>query len=77
MGTITASQLRQDIFKILDSVIGTGRPISILRKGEIVNLVPQKKQSKLSRLKKHDFSDEPPKAFDHIDWSSEWTGGQT
>lgn len=73
--TLTASQLRQDIFRILDSVIESGRPVSILRKGEIVLLAPTKKQSKLSTLKKHDFSDEPPEAFDHIDWSAEWTGG--
>lgn len=76
MTTITASQLRQDIFRILDSVIESGRSISILRKGEIIHLAPVKKQSKIAKLKKHDFSDEPLEAFDHIDWSTEWTGGQ-
>ncbi len=74
--TITPSKLRQDIFKILDSVIETGRPVNIQRKGEIVQLVVLKKKSKLSNLKKRRFSDEPLESFSHIDWSNEWTGGQ-
>ena len=71
---ITTSELRQDIFRILDSVIELGRPISVKRKGQIIQLVPEKKKNKLDNLKVHRFSDEPLEAFDHIDWSHEWTG---
>ncbi len=71
---ITTTELRQDIFRILDSVIELGRPVSVQRKGHIVQLVPTKKKSKLENLKAHQFSDEPLEAFDHIDWSNEWTG---
>ena len=75
--TITASHMRQNIFKILDSVIETGRPLSIARKGEIIQLVPTKKKNKLDNLKKRHFSDEPIEVFDHIDWSNEWTANQS
>ncbi len=73
---ITATKLRQDIFRILDSVIETGQAVTIERKGEIVKLVPVKRKSKLANLKKHDFSDEPIESFSHIDWSHEWKGGE-
>lgn len=74
---ITATELRQDIFRILDSVIELGRPVSVQRKGHIVHLVPAQKKNKLDNLKAHQFSDEPLGTFDHIDWSHEWTGNNT
>ena len=70
---ITTTELRQNIFRILDSVIELGRPVSIQRKGHIVQLVPTQKKNKLDNLKAHPFSDEPLEAFDHIDWTHEWT----
>ena len=72
--TITASKLRQDIFKILDRILETGEPVEIERKGQIIRLVPEKKGKKLQGLRKRKFSDEPLEAFDHIDWSEEWKG---
>ncbi len=74
---ITTSELRQDIFKILDSVIEMGRPISVKRKGQIIQLVPEIKKNKLDNLKAHNYSDEPLEAFDHIDWSYEWSGNKS
>lgn len=74
---ITVTELRQDIFKILDSVIELGRPISVQRKGHIVQLVPPKKKHKLDNLKTRYISDEPLEAFDHIDWSHEWSEMKT
>ena len=71
---MTITELRQDIFKILDSVIELGRPVSVQRKGHIVQLVPTQKKSKLDNLKAHSYSEEPLEAFDHIDWSHEWIG---
>ncbi len=71
---ITASQLRQDIYRILDCVIETGEVIEIQRKGKIIRLVVDEKPSKISRLKKHKYSDEKPDFFTHMDWTSEWKG---
>lgn len=74
---ITATKLRQNIFSILDAVIETGQSVTIERKGEIIKLVPVKKKSKLSNLKKRHFSDEPLENFSHLDWSAEWTEGKS
>lgn len=74
---ITTTELRQDIFRILDSVIELGRPVLVQRKGHIVQLVPAQKKNKLDNLKVRQYSDEPLEAFDHIDWSHEWTGNGT
>ncbi|MBN4077452.1 type II toxin-antitoxin system prevent-host-death family antitoxin, partial [Sulfobacillus acidophilus] len=63
---ITASKLRQDIFRILDSVLETGEPIEINRKGQIIRLIPERKPKKLQNLKKRKFSDEPLENFIHI-----------
>jgi hypothetical protein len=73
---LTASKLRQDIYSILDSLLESGEPIEILRKGRIIRLVLDKPPSKVSRLKKHKYSDEDPDFFNHLDWSKEWKGGK-
>jgi len=71
---ITASKLRENVYKILDEVIETGVPAEIVRKGVVLRIVPNKPVSKLARLKKH------PGAFvgdveDIIgmDWSIYWS----
>jgi prevent-host-death family protein len=48
--SITASELRANIFKILDEVLETGVAVEIERKGRIVRLVPGEKRSKLTGL---------------------------
>lgn len=72
--TISASKLRQDIFRILDSVLKTGEPAEILKNGQILKIIPGDKRKKLSNLKERTYSDEPLSSFDHIDWSLEWKG---
>jgi len=71
---ITASQLRQNIYRILDQVIETGRPVEIERKGKLVLLKAERpNKSILENLTPHpgtiigDRED-----LVHIDWSSEW-----
>ncbi len=71
---ITASKLRQDIFKILDQVIETGIPVEIIRNNEKLLIIPAQKKSKLNNLRKRAISKEPLESFDHIDWSKEWKG---
>ena len=49
---ITASKLRQDVYKILDHLIETGEPVLILRKGVKLKIVKEPEpMSKLDRLK--------------------------
>lgn len=73
---ITASHLRQNIYQILDRCLEQGEIIEINRKGRVIRLVPETKKSKIEKLKKNRFSDEPPEYFESIDWSHEWGGGK-
>jgi len=70
---ITASKLRENIYKILDDAIETGTPVEVIRKGRIVRIVPETRASKLSRLKKRNVFKGDPDDIINMDWSKEWT----
>lgn len=73
MTTITASKLRQDIYRLLDQVLETGIPLEIQRKGQRLRLSPLKQRSKLDRLEpRPDFFKGDPEDLVHMDWSGEW-----
>lgn len=70
---VTASELRQNIYKLLDEVLESGVPLEIERKGRRLRLAPADPPSKLDRLVGHpDFMVGDPEDFVHIDWFSEW-----
>ncbi|MBF0359471.1 MAG: type II toxin-antitoxin system Phd/YefM family antitoxin [Oligoflexia bacterium] len=72
---LTASQLRQNIYKILDSIVETGSSVEIERNGHLLQITQVKRSySKLSKLKKRKITDEDSENFTHIDWSHEWKG---
>ena len=71
--TITASKLRENIYQILDEVIATGTPVSISRKGQTLQIIPEKRASKLSRLKKRSGFAGDPDDIMRMDWLKEWT----
>lgn len=71
---LTASQLRQNIYRILDQVIETGRPVEIERKGTVVRIeVERPDNSIFETLTPHPGSI-AGNADDlvHLDWSQEW-----
>ena len=71
--TVTASKLREDIYKILDTVLATGEPVKIERKGRVLRIVADPPPgSRLSRIKKRDFIVGDPEDLVEIDWSKEW-----
>ena len=71
--SITPSQLRADVYRLIDQVIETGKPLEIIRNGHIVRLVPTEPVSVLSRLIPHpDYIIGDPESLVHNDWSSEW-----
>ena len=73
--SITASELRQDIYRVLDEVLETGVPVEIERRGRRVRLVPDDVPSKLARLTPHPGTIVgDPEDLVHIDWSGEWQG---
>ena len=76
--TITASQLRQNVYRLLDETIETGTALEVLRKGHILRIVSEANpKGKLNSLVPHDCINGDPESLVSIDWSSSWdvTGG--
>ena len=72
---ITASKLRENIYKILDHVLETGAPVEIERHGRRLRIVPGEDapRNKCDRLKPHPAAIVgDPEDLVHLDWSSEW-----
>lgn len=70
---LTASKLRQEVYKILDEIIRTGKSVEIERNGSILKIVPvEHKFNKLSKLPKKRLTNEDSDNFEHIDWTEEW-----
>ena len=70
---VTASKFRSDIYKILDEVLRTGEPVEVVRNGRVLKIVPEKKPSKFSRLKKRNVIVGDPEDLVHMDWLKEWS----
>jgi len=72
MQTITATELRGDIYKILDRVLSTGIPIEIERKGQKLKITPTHPTNKLQNLVlRPEFIRGNPKDLVHINWEGE------
>jgi antitoxin (DNA-binding transcriptional repressor) of toxin-antitoxin stability system len=69
---LTASKLRENIYRIIDQVLETGVPVEVRRKGKTVRIVPGEPVSRLERLKPREFLREDPESIVHLDWSEEW-----
>ena len=50
---VTATELRQNLYRIIDSVIETGETVEITRKLGTVRIVPDRKTSIWDRLEAH------------------------
>jgi antitoxin (DNA-binding transcriptional repressor) of toxin-antitoxin stability system len=71
---VTASALRQDIYRILDRVLETGEVVEIERKGKLLRIVPPEPRRRLDRLPRRDYIVGDPEDLVHLDWSDEWSG---
>lgn len=69
---IKASNLREDIYRILDQVLETGVPVEIERQGKILKIVSADPHSKLDNLKPRPYLLSDPEDLVHLDWSGEW-----
>jgi hypothetical protein len=70
---MTASKLRENIYRILDEAIATGTPVEVVRKGTLLRIVPEKRVSKLGRLKKRSGFNGDPDEIIHMDWLKDWS----
>lgn len=71
---ITATGLRENLYRILDQILETGQSVEIERKGKLLRIVPEKPGSIFDRLEEHDTIVGDPDELVHIDWSSTWKG---
>lgn len=71
---VTASSLRQDIYRILDRVLATGEPVVIERGGRRLFIVADAPPSKLDRLvDRQDAVVGDSGDLDAIEWSQQWS----
>lgn len=71
---VSASELRQNIYRLLDEVLETGQPIEIERKGRRLRISALEAPGKLDRLVPHpDALVGDPDDLVSIDWSEHWS----
>jgi N-acyl-D-aspartate/D-glutamate deacylase len=72
---LTASKLREDIYRVLDHVLATGEPVEIERNGRRLRIVANEPPAKLARLvSRPEVVSGDSDDFIHLDWSDEWSG---
>jgi hypothetical protein len=69
---ITPSELRQNVYNLLDQVIKTGKPIEIKRKNKILKIIMETPKSKLDNLKKREVLNCSPDEIIYNNWEKEW-----
>jgi hypothetical protein len=69
---LSATALRQDIYRILDLILETGVPVEIERKGKILRISPADPPDRISRLRQRDYLVADPEEIVEMDWSGEW-----
>ncbi|MGR3175028.1 MAG: type II toxin-antitoxin system Phd/YefM family antitoxin [Candidatus Scalindua sp.] len=69
---ITASKLRENIYRILDEIARTGIPVEIDRNGHKLKILPEEPVNKLDNLIKRPYLKSTPYEIVHLDWSKEW-----
>ncbi|OFW42550.1 MAG: hypothetical protein A3J29_07290 [Acidobacteria bacterium RIFCSPLOWO2_12_FULL_67_14b] len=71
--SITASRLRSNVYQILDTILETGTPVEIERKGRRLRIVPAEPGKRLARLvARPKYLKADPESIVHLDWSTEW-----
>ncbi len=81
---ITATKLRQDIYAILDTVIATGVPVQIERKGVVLTIAaPMGRLERIKRMGKKTIIGDPQEIIDFgwdptkdADWRKKWGIGK-
>ncbi len=71
---ITATDLRQNLYNILDEIIKTGIPVEINRKGELLKIIPERNSSVFDLLENHDTINGDAEDIVHMDCSGTWNG---
>jgi antitoxin (DNA-binding transcriptional repressor) of toxin-antitoxin stability system len=65
---ISATELRQNLYRIIDAVIRTGEPVEVERRLGTVRIVPEARRSIWDSLEVH----EGVAGDVEVDWSDQW-----
>jgi prevent-host-death family protein len=69
MKTITVTELRGNIYNLLDEVLETGVPLEIMRGGRALRIVPAEPIDKFANMVfRPDVINRDPAALVHIEW---------
>lgn len=70
---ITASKLRENIYRLIDEVLTTGIPLDVERNGRTVRIVSADAPPRLGRLvRRADVVVGDSADLVEVDWSAEW-----
>ena len=70
---ITATELRKNVYKLLDNILESGIPLKVKRKDKTLLITPAEPVFKLECLDDHpDCIVGNPEDLVHMDWSEEW-----
>lgn len=73
MRQVTASELRQNVYRPLDEVLESGEPLETGRKGRVLRVVPEGLPSKTAAMRGNpDALTGDPDDIVHMDRSSSW-----
>lgn len=71
--TVTLTELRSDLYRLVDRVLETGEPLEIERNGRKLLITPTPLENKLANLiRRHNVVAGDPEDLVHLDWSDEW-----
>jgi hypothetical protein len=74
-GPYSVSALRANLYRLLDRVLETGRPIEVERRGERLKIVRSEKRSRLSLVRPaRGYLKVDADELLGLDWSEEWRG---
>lgn len=73
--TLTPTELRRDVYRILDEVLRTGRPRQVVRDGKSVLLVPLgAPRFDWDELPRRHATDLSAEELAEVSWEGEWSG---
>jgi len=73
MDTLSATELRANLYRILDHVARTGETVKIARGDKLIKIVPASPRDKLKRLiERTGYLKGNPDDIVQLDWSDQW-----
>jgi antitoxin (DNA-binding transcriptional repressor) of toxin-antitoxin stability system len=70
---VTATKLRQNLYRILDRVAETGETVEIVRGDKVLRIAVASPRKKMKRLvSRKDYLKGDPDEIVHMDWTDQW-----